>query len=142
MFVERVLPGARGVVRDDGKRALGGDRLTKVIGVIGRVGHDDLLRQTFDQRAGLGRITSLAGCEREPDRASQAPDRQMDLGAQAAARAPNGLILSPFFAPLACWWARTMVESTIRYSKSGSSDTASKIRRQTPFWLHRLKLRK
>jgi hypothetical protein len=31
----------------------------------------------------------------------------MDLGAQPA--------------PAACWWARTMVESTIRYSKSGSS---------------------
>jgi hypothetical protein len=29
-----------------------------------------------------------------------------------------------------------MVESTIKYSKSGSSDTASKMRRQTPFSLH------
>src|ERR1700722_19696517 len=34
-----------------------------------------------------------------------------------------------------------MVESTIRYSKSGSSDIASKIRRQTPLMLHRLKRR-
>jgi hypothetical protein len=35
-----------------------------------------------------------------------------------------------------------MVESTIRYSKSGSADIASNILRQTPFWLHRLKRRK
>src|SRR5712691_4803526 len=34
-----------------------------------------------------------------------------------------------------------MVESTIRYSKSGSSDIASKIRHQTPLMLHRLKRR-
>ena len=44
----------------------------------------------------------------------------------------DGLILSPPFAPAACWWARTMAESTVRYSKSGSSDTAAKIRFQTP----------
>src|SRR5476649_1854505 len=35
-----------------------------------------------------------------------------------------------------------MVESTIRYSKSGSSDIASKMRDQTPMMLHRLKRRK
>jgi hypothetical protein len=35
-----------------------------------------------------------------------------------------------------------MVESMIRYSKSGSPDIASKIRRQTPFWLQRLNRRK
>src|SRR5271155_1735514 len=34
-----------------------------------------------------------------------------------------------------------MVESTIRYSKSGSSDIASKIRHQTPLRLQRLKRR-
>src|SRR3954451_6006465 len=34
-----------------------------------------------------------------------------------------------------------MVESTIRYSKSGSSDIASNIRYQTPLMLHRLKRR-
>src|SRR5260370_27508997 len=66
----------------------------------------------------------------------------MNLGAQATARAADRLILRPpFLAPAACWWARTMVESTIRYSKSGSSDIASKIRHQTPLRLHRLKRR-
>lgn len=45
----------------------------------------------------------------------------------------KGLMLSPiFWVPLACW-ARTMVISTIKYSKSGSPDIASNIRRHTPF---------
>src|SRR5690606_34950232 len=66
----------------------------------------------------------------------------VDLGAQAAARTAKGLIFSPFFAPEACWWARMMVESTIRYSKSGSSDIAAKTRHQMPLWLQRLKRRK
>src|SRR5881394_2641714 len=66
----------------------------------------------------------------------------MYLGAQAAARTADRLIFRPpFLAPAACWWARTMVESTIRYSKSGSSDIASNIRHQTPLMLHRLKRR-
>src|SRR5438046_8034617 len=66
----------------------------------------------------------------------------MYLGAQAAARTADRLIFRPpFLAQAACWWARTMVESTIRYSKSGSSDIASNIRHQTPLMLHRLKRR-
>ena len=103
MLVERVLLGARGVVGDDGECALVGDRLAEMVGVIGGVGHDDLGGKAVDQGAGLWRITSLAGREDEPHRASQPTDSQMDLGAQAATRAPDGLILSPLFAPLACW---------------------------------------
>jgi hypothetical protein len=38
----------------------------------------------------------------------------MNLGAQAATRTADRLIFRPpFLAPAACWWARTMVESTI-----------------------------
>lgn len=56
--------------------------------------------------------------------------------------AAKGLIFRPpFLAPAACWWARMMVLSTIRYSKSGSSDMASKMRRHTPLSLQRLKRR-
>ena len=62
-----------------------------------------------------------------------------DLGAQAAARTPDRLIFAPPFAPAACWWARTMVESMIRYSKSGLSTNALKTRSQTPFLAQRRK---
>ena len=43
--------------------------------------------------------------------------------------------------PAACRCALTMVESMTKYSRSGSSDIVSKIRRQTPLMLHRLKRR-
>src|SRR5258708_28297268 len=103
MLVERVLVGGRGVVGKDGERALVGDRLADMVGVIGGVGHDDLGGEALDQGAGLRRIASLAGREDEAHRAPQAADSQMDLGAQASTRASDGLILSPLFAPLACW---------------------------------------
>ena len=85
-------------------------------------------RQTPVARgAVLRRIAHLAGGDVEAHRATQAADRQVDLGAQAAAGTANGLIFRPpFLAPAACWWARTIVESMIRYSKSGSSDIAAR----------------
>jgi len=48
MFVERIFEGSRGVVGDDGGRALGCDGLAQVIRVIGRIGHDDLGGQSLD----------------------------------------------------------------------------------------------
>lgn len=45
-------------------------------------------------------------------------------------------------APAACWWARTIVLSRIRYSKSASSDTAAKMRSHTPLVAQRLNRRK
>ncbi len=106
VLVERILLSARRVVRDDGERALGGDGLTEVIGVISGIGHHDLGGETFDQSAGLRRIAFLSSRQDEADRTSQASDGQVYLGAQAAARTSEGLIFlifSPFFwAPLAC----------------------------------------
>ncbi len=103
MRVERMLLGARGVVGNDGECAFVGNRPAEMVGVIGGVGHDDLGGEALDQGAALWRIASLAGREDEPHRTSQATDSQMDLGAQAATRASDRLILSPLFAPLACW---------------------------------------
>jgi curved DNA-binding protein CbpA len=140
--IERMLGRSRGVVGDDGERTFAGDRQPEVVGVIGGIGDDDIGGHAVDERSGLRSITGLAGGEDEAHRAAQAANGEMDLGGQAAARASDGLIASPPFAPQECWWARTMVESTIKYSKSGSSDSASKMRRQTPFSLHRLKRRK
>jgi hypothetical protein len=50
----------------------------------------------------LRRVARLAAGEDETDRASQAADGEVDFGGQPAARAADGLILSPPFAPLAC----------------------------------------
>src|SRR4029077_12089556 len=68
-------------------------------------------------------VAFLARGEEETDRAPQSAHRQVDLGAQAAPRASDSLILSPPFAPLACWGARIIVESMIRYSKSADPKT-------------------
>src|SRR5260370_35217544 len=137
-----MLARSRGVVGDHGERALAGDRQPEVVGDIGGLGDDGLGGHAVDERPGRRGITGLAGGEHEGHRTAQAAHGEMDLVGQAAARASDGLIASPPFAPPECWWARTMVESTIKYSKSGSSDTASKMRRPTPLPLHRLKRRK
>src|SRR6267142_478373 len=142
MLVERVFERAGRVVGDDGEGALGGDGVAQVIGIIGCIGHDDLGGQPLDQGSGLRCIALLTCGQHEPHGTSQASNGHVNLGAQATARAADRLIFRPpFLAPAACWWARTMVESTIRYSKSGSSDIASKIRHQTPLRLQRLKRR-
>ena len=66
-------------------------------------------------------------------------DGNVDLGTQAAARAPDRLILSSPFAPAECWCARTMVASSMICSKFGSAAKALKTRSQTPLRDHRLK---
>src|SRR5213592_375956 len=82
----------------------------------------------------------LAWGRNEADGIAEGIHAHVDLRTQAAARTPDRLILAPpFFAPAACWCARTMVESMIRYSKSGSSTNALKRLFQTPFFAHRRK---
>lgn len=56
MLIQRVFLGARGIVGYDGDRALVGDRLTEVVGVVGGVRHDRLGGQAFDQWPSLGRV--------------------------------------------------------------------------------------
>ena len=67
---------------------------------------------------GSDQIVCLAAGQKEVDRVAQSVDHGVDLGAQSAARAPDGLIL---WAPALCWWARTMVLSIIAYSLSASA---------------------
>jgi hypothetical protein len=65
--------------------------------------------------------------ECEADRASQTSNGHVYLGAQATARAADRFILGPpFLAPAACRWVRTMVESTIRYSRTSPRISATK----------------
>ena len=46
---------------------------------------------------------ALAGQEDEANQIAQGINQGDDLGGQTAARPPDGLILSPPFAPLAFW---------------------------------------
>src|ERR671916_3411782 len=75
---------------------------------------------------------ALARQQHEAHEVAERIDQSDDLGGQAAAGAADGLIPGPPFAPLAFWWAVTMVPSTRAYSKSGSSDRRWKTRSNTP----------
>jgi len=104
MLIELVLDGARWIVGDDRHCALCGDGFAQMIRIVGRIGHDNFGGKILDQAARLGRVAFLAGCQHKTDRTSEAADGHVYLGAQAAARAADGLIFSPpFFAPAACW---------------------------------------
>lgn len=102
MSVERIFLRPRRVVGNDGLRAFCRDDAAKGIGIIRRVGHDDLCREPVDEWGGLRGVARLAGGEKKANGTTKAAHGQMDFGRQAAARAPDGLISSPPFAPLAC----------------------------------------
>jgi len=89
-----------------------------------------------DQRLDADAVVALAGKKDEAAEIAKRIDERDDLRRQAAARAAYGLILSPPFAPAPCLWTRTMVPSTIAYSKSGSFDNSLKMRPNTPFRAH------
>ena len=113
-----------------------------MVGIIGGIRQHHVRAVIGQQGGGLWGVTALSGGNEDANRAAEAADGHMDLAAEAAAGAANGLIFKSFFAPAGCWWARTMVLSMIRYSKSGSSAMAAKMRCHTPLALHRLKRRK
>src|SRR3712207_8085004 len=85
-----------------------------------------------DERRHADAVVPLPGQQDEAHQIAERVDQGDDLGGQPAARAADGLMLSPPFAPLAFWCAATMVPSIRAYSKSGSSDSRSKRRSKTP----------
>src|ERR1700716_2632683 len=97
------------------------------------VANQRLKIEACDQRLDTDTVVTLAGQKDEANEMAEGIDQGHDFGGQAATRAADGLILSPPFAPVPCWWTRTSVPSMRTYSKSGSSQRALKIRSQTPF---------
>ncbi len=141
-FVEVEFCGPRGIAGDNGGGAGLGEGDAEVVGIVSGIGQDEAWSILVEQSSSLWGIAALSGGQDDPDGAAEAADGEMDLGAPAATRAAESLISSPFFAPAACRWARTMVLSRIRYSKSRSPVMAAKMRCQTPLALQRLKRRK
>ena len=108
------------------------------MGVVGLVCDDSLRSSVLEQDVSTLEIMGLPGREEKSRRIAQRIDRGMDLGAQAASAASEGLLVRiPPFAPALCWWARTMVASIIAYSLSASCAKASNTLCQTPLLLHR-----
>ena len=113
-----------------------------VVGVEGFVGDQHVGLHRWDQVIGADEVMRLAAGQMEADRVAEGIDQGVDLGAQPAARTPDGLVLTGFFfAPALCWWHRTMVLSIIAYSLSASSERCWKTRFQTPDFAQRLNRR-
>ena len=117
MAIDLALDGSITLGRDDG----GGAPCVKVgqdgVSVVAFVAEQDLglrSRLGHDRRVAL-HVADLAAGQDHGDRQAQAVAPQMDLGREATARAAKTFARSArfFWAPAACWWARTMVESII-----------------------------
>ena len=70
---------------------------SKAIGVKAHIGEEVFEGKTGDQALSLADIVDVARGQDEADRIAEGIDTNVDLRAQAAARAPDRLILAPPF---------------------------------------------
>src|ERR687897_2512535 len=123
---------AAGLGRDHRRGAAGVELRPDPVRVERLVAEQGVEIQTLDQRRHADGVVPLAGQQHEAHQVAERVGEGDDLGGQAAARAADGLASGPPLAPLALWWAETMVPSTRAYSKSGSPDRQAKTRSNTP----------
>ena len=133
MSIIRSVCGAVAARRDHRLRAYGLNVRDQRICVISLVADDGLGVQALNQGLGLRHVSHFAARQYPAQRVAPRIDREMDLGTQPAPRAPECLRAVFFWAPAACWWARTTVLSMSKASKSASSLIAAMIRCHTPF---------
>jgi hypothetical protein len=115
------------------------DKVEEGVAVIAAVGDDMAAAEAFQKGWSGVEVMGLTGGEDDPDRKSILVDKRIDLGAQSATRATDGVIFAPFFPPAACWWAR-MMELSISAMECGDfAASVSKTLTQTPALAHRLK---
>ena len=131
--VERPRVETVGSWRDDRAAALRRDRFDEGIRIVALVGHNELGRLILDQCSRLFDVGHLTSGKNHPQRIAQGIHGDMQFGGQSAPRAADFLLTCFFWAPDECWWARTMVESMNRCSKSASPRKAVASRSQTPF---------
>src|SRR3954467_12849664 len=119
-----------------GRDHRGGAAIVKLrsepVGVERFVAKQSAEDDTLGQRLHADAVVALTGQQDEAHQSAEGVDQGDNLGGQPAARAANGLILSPPLAPLAFWWAVTIVPSIRAYSKSGSPDRHAKTRSKMP----------
>ena len=115
------------------------ERCDEGVGVEGLVAQQRPGLDTFQQRLRASQVVRLTRREHHLDRIAESIDQSVDFGGQSAARAADRLLAVFFRAPALCWWARTMVASSIMYSLSWSLANSLKTRSKTPLLAHRLK---
>src|SRR3954449_12226900 len=133
---------AVGLGRDHGRLAGPCERPEHaLLGVERLVGDQRLGGEVGQQRVGAFEVVRLPRREGEAGRVAERVDQGVDLRAQAAAAAPDRLPAPAAFlgAPALCWWARTIVLSTIAYSSSASPAKCRKTRSHTPVLAQRQK---
>ena len=131
--VERTWIEPIGTRRDNRLAVLRSDCCDEGIRIVALVGHNELGRLILDQCSRLFDVGHLTSGKNHPQRIAQGIHGDMQFGGQSAPRAADFLLTCFFWAPDECWWARTMVESMNRCSKSASPRKAVASRSQTPF---------
>jgi hypothetical protein len=116
------------------------EKRAQMIGVISLVADQPGAgRSVAEQRRRDVDVGDVAAGQAEGERPAPAVDGGVDFGRAPTARAADGLLLLPPFAPLAARCARTAVLSIITTSGgSAQAVSASKIRCHRPRLLHRL----
>jgi hypothetical protein len=94
--------GAVGLGRNDGARATLGDQSADSVAVEGFVGQQGGELDTLQDWRNADAVMPLARQQDEPPKVAQRIDHGQDLGGQPAARATDGLSLSPPLAPVPC----------------------------------------
>lgn len=101
---------------DNGDRAHALDVRDDGIAVIALVGQHILDFTMCQKTDGLGAVVDLSRGYGKGHRQSLLVGQQMDLRRQTSSGTPQSLVRAPFLRPVAaCWCARTIVESIIRY---------------------------
>jgi hypothetical protein len=111
----------------------------KIVRVIAFVGQYCLRRHPFQQRFTLRNVSNFTTSQQPAHRIAQGVYHRVNLAGQSAARTTDRLRTFFFWAPAACWWARTAVLSIINASRSRSPLTDSTKRCHTPVSPQRLK---
>lgn len=116
---------------NDGPLARLGQRLAHAgVGVVGHVGDQRVGGKVGQEGVGALQVGGLARRQQDLRGIALRVDQDVELRAQSAAAAPDGLAVADlgggfrgflpvgglfFSAPALCWWARTMVLSSIAY---------------------------
>src|SRR5215510_10111840 len=99
---------------------------------LGLVGDHMVGVEALEEQGCLRGIAALSGSKDDAYRPPLAIDSEVDLGGQSSSGAPQSLTLVPPFPVAACWWARTRLLSSIRYSLSGAAVRLANTFSQTP----------
>src|SRR6201988_3771022 len=131
-FVHLLVDGERlcaaRMLGDDGLGAARVEICDDGVAVERLVGDQRVEGQSLDERRDAYRVEALSGQQHETHEIAERVGEGQDFGGHAAFRAADRLALGPPFAPCPWRWTLTMVASTMVYSMSGSSETASNNR--------------